>query len=683
MGEKMEKRLHTNWLLIPIALAAISFISCGSVGAGGGNAEIARLSALSIVGSILSPTFSSDVTQYTASVPDTTSSITVIATPEHSDSKVTMSCNGIPFSSSTPINAGINTISVVDTLSNGADSRTYTITVAPNPNLTVTVLDSVNGSILTPCDITATDKDGHSYAFGAQTIPANIRLDPSLGPYTISAVQSGSAVSSYQDVDISTPKSIALYCQPLGMITRPASPVTIVSIQKTANADGSGAVPIGTSIDTSATPYIVVQAIASSGIEATAWSGFGIKIDIDNMPTDLNGLSPRTPLLEASIPVAGGFRTTALFDVSGWALAGGAHKLDVVAYDIANNRAEMATAINPVSAAAGADISTCSFAGLNSFLRVYGISNSLFSSPGTAPRAMTKYGGYSTSYLASIYFYFHSSLGNDQPILGFDVERSSNGGSFAKIGTVNYGSPTIPDAHGLGLHVYWDVDPSLVQGTIYSYRITAFTDATHRKVSGTTSAMIMAPFTASLVGPGSGTGQSFDTANHTGPDFSFSISNPSLWSLTKADAFYFSLLVRDRSGSPRYFGRYRYNLSSGEFQFSYDGYSWNNFESLYGGSNSDYMSYSNGLITIKGICLFLPGMNFQGSSTFPPVRGQDYEWDIFGDYIDTNEGIGSPAGMIPCWFEKTDASGGVARSYADTNATGNDTLNGWFEFSVQ
>ena len=157
----MEKRIQTNWIMIPIALATLSFASCGGVGAGTGNAGIARLSALSINGAILSPAFSSDITEYTTSIPDTMSSVTGVATPDLSDSRVTMACNGTSFAGSTTVNAGSNTISVVDTLGTGSDSRTYTITVTLKSNLAVTVLDSVNGSILTPGDITATDKNGH------------------------------------------------------------------------------------------------------------------------------------------------------------------------------------------------------------------------------------------------------------------------------------------------------------------------------------------------------------------------------------------------------------------------------------------------------------------------------------------------------------------------------------------
>lgn len=88
-----------------------------------------QLSAHTLSAGILSPTFASGITQYTASVPNSVSSVTV--TPTWSVGS-TVTVNGQGATSGQPsnpigLNVGSNTITVVST--SGTDSATYTITL--------------------------------------------------------------------------------------------------------------------------------------------------------------------------------------------------------------------------------------------------------------------------------------------------------------------------------------------------------------------------------------------------------------------------------------------------------------------------------------------------------------------------------------------------------------------------
>jgi gliding motility-associated-like protein len=91
----------------------------------------ANLANLTISSGPLSPVFATGTPGYTASVPNTVSSVTL--TPTTSDPAATVKVNGTPVTSGTasvgqPLVAGPNTITTVVTAQNGA-TQTYTITV--------------------------------------------------------------------------------------------------------------------------------------------------------------------------------------------------------------------------------------------------------------------------------------------------------------------------------------------------------------------------------------------------------------------------------------------------------------------------------------------------------------------------------------------------------------------------
>ncbi len=93
----------------------------------------ATLSSLSVSSGSLSPSFSSNITDYTTSVANSVSSITV--TPSATDPNSTITVNGTSATSPVSLAVGSKTITVIVTPEYGA-TKTYTITVtraAPQP----------------------------------------------------------------------------------------------------------------------------------------------------------------------------------------------------------------------------------------------------------------------------------------------------------------------------------------------------------------------------------------------------------------------------------------------------------------------------------------------------------------------------------------------------------------------
>jgi len=116
--------------------------------------DIADLLGLSITNGTLSPTFSGGITNYTISLPNTTSGIIIRPTALIFSSTIRYNLNGGTFininsganSSVIPINTGANTINIQVTAADGVTVKTYIITVtralSSNANLSNIVLST-------------------------------------------------------------------------------------------------------------------------------------------------------------------------------------------------------------------------------------------------------------------------------------------------------------------------------------------------------------------------------------------------------------------------------------------------------------------------------------------------------------------------------------------------------------
>ena len=105
----------------------------------------ATLSALSLSSGTLSPAFSSSEQTYTATVPNSATSVTVSATPTRSGASAT-------GTGARALNVGTNALDVVVTAANGVSTRTYRITVAREGMPNAVMFDQ-SGVLTTPSGI--------------------------------------------------------------------------------------------------------------------------------------------------------------------------------------------------------------------------------------------------------------------------------------------------------------------------------------------------------------------------------------------------------------------------------------------------------------------------------------------------------------------------------------------------
>ncbi|MBN1242081.1 MAG: dentilisin complex subunit PrcA [Spirochaetales bacterium] len=557
------------------------------------------------------------------------------------------------------------------------------------------VVESINGTLVGGVTVQAFDAAG---ALAGTTTSAagraTLRLEPDR-TYTIVSTKTGQAQSRREGVyvDASAANEVTLVNQKLGMIEKPAVAPLSLGLFVSRLEDLSDMAPFDPSLplDTSGTTYLIADLVAANGLEATAWSGFGAKLDFDRMPTTFNGIDGillgtggnADEDTMATHPV----NSTFLFDLTGAEYSGGTHVLDLVAYDVANNRYEIAFPIELVANGAGADISAATVSDLFVDIRSYPVSRGFFGKdPGASIMALDPYlGTTDVSYRTQITF---KVVDGADPavnvgIRGFEVLRSDDFGvSYESIGTQSYGYLSTGAS---GVHTYFDADSRLEEGKTYFYRIKVFTDAANTLLSATAGSKVMPPVSASLVSPGNRSTVTVDAATMTGPDFTFSLSNTELWNAAESDYFYFQLTVNEKAGPYAVLGRFRYNFTTSKFQFQY-GTTYYNFEDIFGddpedpaydpdawwNQNSGYVAYDAGSITVDGFVPYLAYTNYATGAAVNYMAGTAYEWDIIGDY----------AAGHPAWFEKAHA-GGTSKSYVDGYSEGADTANGRFEFVAE
>ena len=123
---------------------------------------VATLSALSINGATLSPLFSSNVLQYTASVFNASSSLVVSSTPTDSNASVVVAGN-------TGLVVGANTVTVTVTAEDGTSNQVYTIIVTRAAGPTVTI----SGAAITVANVASYSVTGACSTNG-QTVTVSI-----------------------------------------------------------------------------------------------------------------------------------------------------------------------------------------------------------------------------------------------------------------------------------------------------------------------------------------------------------------------------------------------------------------------------------------------------------------------------------------------------------------------------
>jgi hypothetical protein len=420
--------------------------------------------------------------------------------------------------------------------------------------------------------------------------------------------------------------------------------------------------------------YIKLVATGKAEMDETSWAGFGIKMGLDQTPSSFTGISADTNLSTSSYSAtAGTFTGTAYFATSWANTTSGPHTISFVIYDRANNRTEKnLTVTNTLANTSGSDISAAYFQSLSADLRIYGVSREYFKTKQSTD-SLTGLATGSISYRTTISFKFQdaSSGGNAVPILGFTVYRSAdNGVSWESVGTVNYGALSTGSS---GTHTFYDTDSQLTEGVEYEYKVKVFTDDTHTNTSSVMGPVKFLPaFTASLVAPANKS-TAIDASDL--PNFTFRISDPSLWDALVSDRFYFSPVIRKADGTYVYIGYFYYKFSTNQLCFVYSGNgSWYAFNTT---STALLISFDSSTGTISlNPSLFNANTNYATGADLSLDSGVTYYWDIFGNYT------GSASTNTAAYFQKS-GTNSISRSYADVYQNGQETLNGWFSFTVE
>ncbi len=160
------------------------------------NSNVATLSALSISNGTLSPIFATNTTSYSASVLNSTSSITI--TPTLTDPTAAVTVNGITITLSNssailPLNIGNNTISTVVTAQDGITKQTYNVIVNRAPS-TIATLNSlaISGGALSP----AFSGGVYSYTDNVPNATSSITVTPTSTDANAAITVNGAMVSS-------------------------------------------------------------------------------------------------------------------------------------------------------------------------------------------------------------------------------------------------------------------------------------------------------------------------------------------------------------------------------------------------------------------------------------------------------------------------------------------------------
>ena len=234
-----------------------------------------------------------------------------------------------------------------------ADVVLYATWSTASTSTTVIVLDSLGGTPVQGVTIAVTDSSGkvvHTDSTGSSGTIASFALT-SGSVYNITATDTVRAASEMLNFVAGTSATVALYCHAIGISGVSATPPTVEYIKY--STDGGSTWTAFANGATIAGPIMIEASVLGVvAVKATSWSGFGIGIDIDQMPTVKNGYNTSLSSLvstktDAALDSATEeYRTVDLFDLSGLTFLPGSHTLDLVAYDVANNRVEECLSFN-------------------------------------------------------------------------------------------------------------------------------------------------------------------------------------------------------------------------------------------------------------------------------------------------------------------------------------------------
>ncbi|EEV19337.1 dentilisin complex subunit PrcA [Treponema vincentii] len=544
----------------------------------------------------------------------------------------------------------------------------------------VNVLDSVGGVPITEPAALTVYKVGTERSLYSQVQVINGTAQLSLQKnerydFSLSGTENGRAASAIENYWIRSAdiQTVTMIQRMIQKGARPEAP-SIQSVTLNGKSFEDGGVWAGAAGQTM--KLQIVFKAPSRAIQARSTdTNFGCAIGVGTAPSFYNNIASASPDCERNAD--GSWKCTANFALQKISFPDEFNNFIITAYDVAGNRVERH--INSIQFKERRPaLKTIEGASIQEFrveMRRYPHSLKIFNTQQQSelrPRSISPHNGESTSYEVLLWFQIKDLASQDLPIRGFDIYRRVQGQSaWTLVGRKQYAADYTGEQDSqystyMGFHNGYDTDPSLEEGVTYEYKVEPFTDGTHRLVSPTATARLLPASTIELINPAdNGVVKKSELDKLS---FSFRITNPAIWDNRLADSFMFGLLVTDKTSSEnvifagkisvylkRSAGRrlgLQYAVSGNPKEYSFAELQERGYIPA-DATEDDFISYSNGIVTIKPRYLTTAGFNHPLFRDAAFKTGYTYSWDILDWGKDAKEILDNePAEFTAVWQSK-------------------------------
>jgi prcAII len=410
-------------------------------------------------------------------------------------------------------------------------------------------------------------------------------------------------------------------------------------------------------------------------------TNFGCAVGIGSAPSFHNNIASTSPVCTREAD--GSWKCTAHFAFSAISFPNEFNDFIITAYDVAGNRVERH--INYIEfKERRPGLRTMTGAHIKGFrveMRRFPHSLKLFNIPeqsGYRPFGIMPHNGESNTYEVLLWFQIKDFASRDLPIRGFYIYRRKQGESeWTLVGRKQYAKDYTGDqdtrfTEYKGFHLGYDTDPALEEGVTYEYKVSPFVDSNQHLDSHTATARLLPANTIQLEYPADNGTVKKSEINKL--SFSFKITNPDIWEKKQADSFSFGLLITEKTSAQEiiFAGKMTVYLkkSAGNrlgLQYSISGnpkeYSFKELQNRgyipVGAVEDDFVSYANGMVTIKSAYLNNKAFNHPLFKDKEFTTGSSYGWDIFDWGKDAKEKRDDEPAVFTAIWPSKDADGNI------------------------